>query len=104
MLILLICTKIVLLISSVASNGVELLPQKCPGTAEKGPCNRKFHKWYYDSEKQFCNVFIWGGCAGNDKNRFDTESQCMQRCAPDYKSKFLFNWLNAFLCNWCQND
>lgn len=26
-------------------------------------------------------MFTWGGCAGNDKNRFDSEQQCMKSCA-----------------------
>lgn len=61
--------------------------QRCPGPAEKGPCNRKLFKWTYDPEKKFCSMFVWGGCAGNDKNRFDTEVQCMKTCAPHINGK-----------------
>lgn len=61
--------------------------QFCPGSAEKGPCNRKIFKWAYNSEKKLCSMFVWGGCAGNDKNRFDTEVQCMTTCTPLTNSK-----------------
>lgn len=56
--------------------------QPCPGPPDKGPCNRQIYKWAYDPDKDTCMMFVWGGCAGNDKNRFDTEFQCLQRCSP----------------------
>ncbi|XP_071052100.1 axotactin isoform X2 [Onthophagus taurus] len=62
--------------SKVDSNAAE----RCPGSPERGPCNRNFYKWAYDPNKKTCSIFIWGGCAGNDKNRFDTEMQCVQAC------------------------
>ncbi|XP_018318790.1 contactin-associated protein like 5-1 [Agrilus planipennis] len=52
----------------------------CPGPADKGPCNRSLYKWAYDAEKQGCVMFIWGGCGGNDKNRFDSELICLRSC------------------------
>lgn len=55
----------------------------CPGPPEKGPCNSQVHKWAYLPEKGGCVMFTWGGCAGNDKNRFDSEMQCMQSCAGE---------------------
>ncbi|KAB0796088.1 hypothetical protein PPYR_10149 [Photinus pyralis] len=55
--------------------------QPCPGPPDKGPCNRSIFKWAYDSERKSCVMFVWGGCAGNDKNRFDTEVLCMRYCA-----------------------
>lgn len=54
----------------------------CPGPPDKGPCNRHIFKWAYDPIKKACIMFVWGGCAGNDKNRFDSEIQCLRRCAP----------------------
>lgn len=56
--------------------------QPCPGLPDKGPCNRQIYKWAYDPEKGACVMFVWGGCAGNDKNRFDSEYHCLRRCAP----------------------
>lgn len=60
---------------------------KCPGPADKGPCNRNIFKYAYDPEKDACIMFIWGGCGGNDKNRFDSEPQCLRRCSRFIKSK-----------------
>lgn len=90
MLIVLIIQISIFISRCFALNEIDLLPQRCPGPADKGPCNRKIYKWAYDPEKQFCSIFIWGGCAGNEKNRFDTELTCMKRCAPNYNSKFRF--------------
>lgn len=52
----------------------------CPGPPDKGPCNRALYKWAYDHDKNKCVLFAWGGCAGNDKNRFNTEIQCIRKC------------------------
>ncbi|KAJ8981076.1 hypothetical protein NQ317_007213 [Molorchus minor] len=52
----------------------------CPGAPDKGPCNRHTYKWAFDHDRQECALFAWGGCAGNDKNRFDSEKQCLERC------------------------
>ncbi|CAG9818527.1 unnamed protein product [Phaedon cochleariae] len=52
----------------------------CPGAPDKGPCNRNIYKWSFDHDRQECVMFIWGGCGGNDKNRFDNEHQCWNRC------------------------
>ncbi|XP_030746121.1 contactin-associated protein-like 5 isoform X2 [Sitophilus oryzae] len=52
----------------------------CSGKPEKGPCNRNIFKWAFDHQNRECVTFIWGGCGGNDKNRFESESQCIERC------------------------
>nr|CAH7733562.1 unnamed protein product [Callosobruchus chinensis] len=52
----------------------------CPGPPDKGPCNRNIYKWAYSHELEECIMFSWGGCGGNDKNRFDGEKQCLDRC------------------------
>ncbi|XP_076275482.1 axotactin isoform X2 [Rhynchophorus ferrugineus] len=55
---------------------------QCTGKPEKGPCNRNIYKWAFDHQRKECTTFIWGGCGGNDNNRFDNESLCMERCFP----------------------
>ncbi|KAJ8958106.1 hypothetical protein NQ318_006035 [Aromia moschata] len=52
----------------------------CSGPPDKGPCNRNIYKWAFDHDRQECYTFLWGGCAGNEKNRFDSEKQCFDRC------------------------
>lgn len=52
----------------------------CPGPPMKGPCNRNIYKWAFDHNREECKMFLWSGCGGNDKNRFDSEKQCWERC------------------------
>lgn len=70
-----------LIAASLARQMPQTGGQPCPGPPDKGPCNRAIYKWAYDPDKKACIMFIWGGCAGNDKNRFDTELLCMRYCA-----------------------
>ena len=74
--------------------GEQDVSHRCPGPPDKGPCNRNLYKWAYDKEKHACFMFSWGGCAGNDKNRFDTEIQCIKQCVVQ-NGKFGFYKL------WC---
>ncbi|KFD45228.1 hypothetical protein M513_13895, partial [Trichuris suis] len=46
---------------------------------ETGPCKQVIKKWYFDSKKKVCRIFIYGGCKGN-ANKFDTKEECQQRC------------------------
>ncbi|KAK4876618.1 hypothetical protein RN001_009124 [Aquatica leii] len=77
------CT-FVLITLATARQAPQAGGQPCPGPPDKGPCNRSIYKWAYDPEKNSCVMFIWGGCAGNDKNRFDTELLCMRYCAESH--------------------
>ncbi|CAG9767385.1 unnamed protein product [Ceutorhynchus assimilis] len=54
--------------------------EPCPGNYDKGLCNRNIFKWAFDHERKQCITFIWGGCGGNDRNRFDSEKQCIEKC------------------------
>lgn len=42
-------------------------------------CRATHQKYYYNKEKGGCDIFIYGGCGGND-NRFNTQSECEQFC------------------------
>ncbi|CAG9857429.1 unnamed protein product [Phyllotreta striolata] len=54
--------------------------EQCRGPYPKGPCNRTLHKWAFDGDTERCVPFVWGGCAGNDRNKFDSEIQCRNAC------------------------
>ena len=57
-----------------------LNPDKiCTLDPETGPCKALFRKFFYNSTTDQCELFIYGGCGGND-NRFDTRSECISAC------------------------
>ncbi|XP_059058317.1 papilin-like [Achroia grisella] len=47
----------------------------------KGACKGYLLRWYYDSERERCSQFIYGGCLGNNNN-FETEELCQTQCQP----------------------
>ncbi|KFD45663.1 hypothetical protein M514_21128 [Trichuris suis] len=51
----------------------------CTLPKDSGPCKASFRKWFFDTRKKVCRMFVYGGCDGN-ANRFDTKEQCQQRC------------------------
>merc|ERR1711976_45771 len=54
-------------------------PADCLLPKDPGPCD-KFKKWYYfDSKKQKCKKFNYGGCEGN-ANLFKKKDQCRTKC------------------------
>ncbi|KAG5872607.1 hypothetical protein JTB14_002128 [Gonioctena quinquepunctata] len=67
----------------------------CPGKAEKGPCNRNIYKWAFDHDRQECVMFLWGGCAGNERNRFESENHCWNRCIDPGRGTSLSDKQNA---------
>lgn len=51
----------------------------CELTKEIGPCKASIPRFYYNSEKQKCEEFIYGGCGGN-ANNFETQEECEYMC------------------------
>ncbi|XP_064073976.1 papilin isoform X3 [Vanessa tameamea] len=47
----------------------------------KGACSGYHVRWYYDSAREQCSQFVYGGCLGN-ANNFDSQELCQQRCEP----------------------
>uniref|UniRef100_A0A8C7WRQ1 BPTI/Kunitz inhibitor domain-containing protein n=1 Tax=Oryzias sinensis TaxID=183150 RepID=A0A8C7WRQ1_9TELE len=46
-----------------------------------GPCEALFERYFYNFKKGRCEIFIYGGCGGN-QNNFKTEQECLRRCRP----------------------
>lgn len=48
---------------------------------EPGPCRGLVPRYFFDSRKQECRRFFYGGCFGN-ANNFKSIKECQDRCQP----------------------
>ncbi|XP_030037071.1 papilin [Manduca sexta] len=53
----------------------------CNLPSDTGSCRNFSVYWYYNEENSACKQFWYGGCGGNG-NRFSTEDECVNACAP----------------------
>uniref|UniRef100_A0A6G5A7F2 Putative bpti/kunitz family of serine protease inhibitor n=1 Tax=Rhipicephalus microplus TaxID=6941 RepID=A0A6G5A7F2_RHIMP len=51
----------------------------CNKDFDSGPCFSSMPKYYYRTETKRCEMFVYGGCGGNE-NRFDTQKACQEKC------------------------
>lgn len=51
----------------------------CSFRKNKGECTKKLKNWYFNSKKQKCMQFTYGGCKGN-ANNFTTKAACEAKC------------------------
>lgn len=56
-----------------------LVKDTCQLPADIGNCQNYSALWYFDTKIKRCRQFYYGGCGGNE-NRFNSESECDQRC------------------------
>jgi len=45
---------------------------------DSGKCLAYFKLWTYDSKKNKCVIFIYGGCQGNE-NSFKSKEECITK-------------------------
>uniref|UniRef100_A0A8C2FF49 Serine peptidase inhibitor, Kunitz type, 2 n=1 Tax=Cyprinus carpio TaxID=7962 RepID=A0A8C2FF49_CYPCA len=72
---------------SVPENNIDTVPlpemtseefqEKCLASAQSGLCRAAFRRYYYNNGT--CQLFIYGGCGGN-QNNYKTEESCMTTC------------------------
>ncbi|XP_014669308.1 PREDICTED: papilin-like isoform X4 [Priapulus caudatus] len=51
----------------------------CQLPKDAGPCSDFNMWWYFDTERERCAAFYYGGCEGND-NRFESLEECESEC------------------------
>ncbi|XP_035302492.1 eppin [Cricetulus griseus] len=58
-----------------------LNPQQdiCSLPKDSGYCMAYFPRWWYNKENSTCELFIYGGCQGNNNN-FQTQAICQNTC------------------------
>lgn len=54
-------------------------PPRCWPSADTGTCKASLEKFFYNTDKDECQQFVYGGCRGNE-NRFDTLIDCTVNC------------------------
>ncbi|KAL1235586.1 Papilin [Trichinella pseudospiralis] len=56
-----------------------LPPNVCDHPLDKGSCDSKYQRWYFDRNSNSCRIFEYGGCDGNGNN-FASEAECRAVC------------------------
>lgn len=58
-----------------------LKPRKpiCNLSINRGGCQAKLRRFYFDSSDETCKLFVFGGCQGNENN-FETMEECVINC------------------------
>ncbi|VDP11473.1 unnamed protein product, partial [Soboliphyme baturini] len=54
----------------------------CTLPPDEGPCLASVQKWYYKTDSNACETFVFGGCEGNG-NRFTSKEECENTCVRD---------------------
>ncbi|VDK30196.1 unnamed protein product [Gongylonema pulchrum] len=75
------------LMSNETSAVTERMKESCLLPFETGPCGDTQQLWYFDRSSQYCRLFVYGGCGGNE-NRFFSEDECMSFCSTRESRKF----------------
>ncbi|VDM13532.1 unnamed protein product [Wuchereria bancrofti] len=55
------------------------LPELCLLPQDTGPCFGEILRWWYNSETNHCETFIYTGC-GHNANYFTSEEACLRAC------------------------
>ncbi|KRY57082.1 Papilin, partial [Trichinella britovi] len=56
-----------------------LPPNVCDHPLDKGSCDSKYQRWYFERNSNSCRMFEYGGCDGNGNN-FASEAECRAVC------------------------
>jgi len=65
------------------------------------PCRAFIPRYFYNDTAQQCEMFIYGGCDGNDNN-FETAAECRQNCSGIYlKNPKSLSYIHSKLFGGC---
>ena len=67
-----------------------LFLDKCTGPGDPGNCTTFIYKWRFEPTANECTTFVWGGCGGNDQNRFNSEAECLYYCIGEPCKTFIY--------------
>ncbi|XP_075900241.1 tissue factor pathway inhibitor 2 isoform X2 [Nelusetta ayraudi] len=74
------CLLALLALLSCFSGGVALAAKgACLLPVDEGPCRAEIERYFYNTVKQKCEVFYYGGCQGN-ANNFKSYLECQKSC------------------------
>uniref|UniRef100_A0A1E1X1H9 Putative tick kunitz 20 n=1 Tax=Amblyomma aureolatum TaxID=187763 RepID=A0A1E1X1H9_9ACAR len=59
---------------------------QCTQYPDRGPCKGRVYRYYFNSARGTCRLFVYGGCEGNSNN-FRSRIKCMRRCAKVVTSR-----------------
>ncbi|XP_019631664.1 PREDICTED: uncharacterized protein LOC109475460 [Branchiostoma belcheri] len=65
----------------------ELSEDPCLQPKDPGPCKAYFPRWFFNTLTGQCEIFIYGGCFGNDNN-FATLADCLDICGSHYTGPY----------------
>ena len=54
----------------------------CSRPVTEGPCAKKQFRYFYNQSTGLCQLFIYGGCSGNNNN-FPSEGACQSVCGKE---------------------
>ena len=61
-------------------------PEFCDLLSERGPCHGSWPRYFYNTDSNRCEQFIYGGCNGNENN-FHVKLACEAICQKPKKSE-----------------
>ncbi|ETN86740.1 Kunitz/Bovine pancreatic trypsin inhibitor domain protein [Necator americanus] len=67
------------LFAGASGQGYDRSGDICNMKEDEGPCKSLQTRWRWDFNEGNCVKFNYGGCGGN-KNNFETEEKCLERC------------------------
>ena len=53
--------------------------KRCVVNSDFGTCDKKERRYFYNQEKNRCDMFFYSGCGGN-LNNYKTRAACLLKC------------------------